>query len=74
MKHNEFGFLQNSGLPWILPKKTFSLDLGLSDVLDGLFGVCFSLLKYCYFAFDPLNTDMVMPFESKKFMGFCDCK
>ncbi|XP_049400533.1 rhodanese-like domain-containing protein 4, chloroplastic isoform X1 [Solanum stenotomum] len=29
---------KNSGLPWILPKKTFSLDLGLSDALDGLFG------------------------------------
>ncbi|KAL3325856.1 hypothetical protein AABB24_036869 [Solanum stoloniferum] len=29
---------KNSGLPWILPKKTFSLDLGLPDALEGLFG------------------------------------
>ncbi|KAK4723715.1 hypothetical protein R3W88_026494 [Solanum pinnatisectum] len=29
---------KNSGLPWILTKKTFSLDLGLSDALEGLFG------------------------------------
>ncbi|KAM3204566.1 rhodanese-like domain-containing protein 4, chloroplastic isoform X2 [Capsicum annuum] len=29
---------KNSGLPWILPKKTFSLDLGVSDALDDLLG------------------------------------
>ncbi|MCD9558992.1 hypothetical protein HAX54_016702 [Datura stramonium] len=29
---------KNSGLPWILPKKTLSLDLGLSDLLDGILG------------------------------------
>ncbi|XP_059301563.1 rhodanese-like domain-containing protein 4, chloroplastic [Lycium ferocissimum] len=29
---------KNSGLPWILPKKTLSLDLGLSDALDGILG------------------------------------
>lgn len=70
MKHIEFQFLQNSGLPWILPKKTLSLDLGLSDALDGVFGVCFSLLKDCYFSFNLPNTDMVMPFESNKLMRF----
>ena len=36
--------LQNSGLPWIPPKKAFSLDLGdLSDTISGAFGVCFLL-------------------------------
>jgi hypothetical protein len=33
--------LQNSGLPWIPPKKAFSLDLGdLSDAIGGALGVC----------------------------------
>ncbi|KAK4379216.1 hypothetical protein RND71_001078 [Anisodus tanguticus] len=39
LKLNEFHFLQNSGLPWIVPKKTLSLDLSnLSDALDGVLG------------------------------------
>ncbi|XP_060204238.1 rhodanese-like domain-containing protein 4, chloroplastic [Lycium barbarum] len=29
---------KNNGLPWILPKKTLSLDLGLSDALDVFLG------------------------------------
>lgn len=70
MKHNEFQFLQNSGLPWILPKKTFSLDLGVSDALDDLLGVWFFSRKHCYFVVNLPNTDMVLPFESKKFMRF----
>jgi len=37
--------LQNSGLPWIPPKKALSLDLSdLSDTISGAFGVCFHLL------------------------------
>lgn len=43
VKLNEFHFLQNSSLPWIVPKKTLSLDLSnLSDALDGVLGVCFT--------------------------------
>lgn len=43
MKLNEFHFLQNSNLPWIVPKKTLGLDLSnLSDALDGVLGVCFT--------------------------------
>lgn len=43
MKLNELHFLQNSSLPWILPKKTLGLDLSnLSDALDGVLGVCFT--------------------------------
>lgn len=42
MKLNEFHFLQNSSLPWIVPNKSLSLDLSnLSDALDGILGVCF---------------------------------
>ncbi|KAK4364171.1 hypothetical protein RND71_015529 [Anisodus tanguticus] len=29
---------KNSGLPWILPQKTLSFDLGVSDALDGILG------------------------------------
>lgn len=32
--------LQNSGLPWVEPKKTLSLDLSsLTDSISGVFGV-----------------------------------
>lgn len=35
-----FSGLQNSGLPWVEPKKTLSLDLSsLTDSISGVFGV-----------------------------------
>lgn len=39
------GILQNSGLPWIEPKKALSLDFGnLSDAISDAIGVCISIM------------------------------
>jgi hypothetical protein len=36
-----FGILQNSGLPWIEPKKALSFDFGsLTDTINEVIGVC----------------------------------
>jgi len=42
------GILQNSGLPWIEPKKALSLDFGsLTDTINDAIGVCILDLCIC---------------------------
>jgi UDP-galactopyranose mutase len=43
-----FGILQNSGLPWIEPKKALSFDFGsLTDTVNEVIGVCIFDLSIC---------------------------